>query len=257
MLDWLQQDPWGFLQFMLYRAPAVMLAITLHELAHGYAALKSGDTTARDRGRLSLNPLHHLDLIGTISLFLFGIGWAKPVPVNPSRFRHPRRDDLKVSLAGVTTNFILFLLATLFSVLLGRMLYTDTALNYFGANFFLNFQQNGFTLQLYPQAAEALSDVLKQPWLLHVQRFLFQLALVNLGMGLFNLLPFPPLDGFHVVNQTIFKGQLDISGRVFQMAHLGLMALLLFTNFIGNWISQAIYAVQGAILPVFLALFPL
>ncbi len=98
---------------------------------------------------------------------------------------------------------------------------------------------------------------MKQPWLLHVQRFLFQLALVNLGMGLFNLLPFPPLDGFHVVNQTIFKGQLDISGRVFQMAHLGLMALLLFTNFIGNWISQAIYAVQGAILPVFLALFPL
>lgn len=255
MLDWLQQDPWGFLQFMLYRAPAVMLAITLHELAHGYAALKSGDTTARDRGRLSLNPLHHLDLIGTISLFLFGIGWAKPVPVNPSRFRHPRRDDLKVSLAGVTTNFILFLLATLFSVLLGRMLYTDTALNYFGANFFLNFQQNGFTLQLYPQAAEALSDVLKQPWLLHVQRFLFQLALVNLGMGLFNLLPIPPLDGFHVVNDILFRGKINLGGQIFRFTHIALLILLFTTNFVGNWVSKAIYGVQSFILPLLLKIF--
>ena len=257
MLDWLQQDPWGFLQFMLYRAPAVLLAITLHELAHGYTGLKSGDTTARDMGRLSLNPLHHLDLMGTIGMFLFGIGWAKPVPVNPHRFHNRRWNDLLVSLAGVTTNFALFLVATLLSVLLGRFLYSPAALSQVGAAFFLNFQADGFALQLYPRLAEALLPALELPWLLHVQRFLFQLALVNLGMGLFNLLPIPPLDGFHVVNDIFFKGNLNISGKGFRIAQLGLIILLLSTNFIGNWISKAIYAIQGAILPLFLAVFPL
>lgn len=257
MLDWLQSDPWGFLQFMLYRAPAVLLAITLHELAHGYAALKSGDTTARDRGRLSLNPLHHLDLIGTISMFLLGIGWAKPVPVNPARFRNRRWNDLLVSLAGVMTNFALFLLATLFSVLAGRLLYAPAAIAQLGAPFFLSFQEKGFLLQLYPQASEVLKSVMETPWLLHFQRFFFQLALVNLGMGLFNLLPIPPLDGFHVVNDLFFKGQLNIGGKVFRIAQAGLIILLLSTNFVGNWISRAIYAVQGAVLPLFLAVFPL
>ena len=257
MLEWLQSDPWGFLQFMLYRAPAVLLALTLHELAHGYAALKSGDTTARDLGRLSLNPLRHLDLIGTISMFLVGIGWAKPVPVNPNRFHNRRWNDLIVSLAGVTTNFIIFLIATLSSVLLGRYLYSTDAIAHFGASFFLNFQNDGFVLQLYPQASGILGSLLETPWLLHVQRFLFQLALVNLGMGLFNLLPIPPLDGFHVVNDIFFKGNLNISGRAFRIAQTGLIILLLSTNFIGAWISKAIYAVQGAILPVFLPLLSL
>ena len=140
MLNWLRSDPWAFLQFMLYRAPAVLLAISLHELAHGYAALKSGDPTARNMGRLSLNPLHHLDMIGTISMFLFGIGWAKPVPVNPNYFRRGRRDDLMVSMAGVASNFALFLLATLASVLLARFLYLKDAVDQLGASF-LSFQR--------------------------------------------------------------------------------------------------------------------
>ncbi len=257
MLDWLQSDPWGFLQFMLYRAPAVLLAISFHELAHGYAALKSGDTTARDLGRLSLNPLRHLDPLGTISLFLLGIGWAKPVPVNPNRFRNRRWNDLFVSLAGVCTNFVLFLLAMLLSVLIGRFLYAPEALDYLGASFFLSFQEDGFILQLYPQLADSLGALIKSPVLLHLQRFLFQLAMINLGMGLFNLLPIPPLDGFHVVNNIFFKGKLNLGGKVFRIAHIALIILLISTNFIGSWISQAIYAVQGAILPVFLAIFPL
>jgi Zn-dependent protease len=257
LLDWLQSDPWGFLQFMLYRAPAVLLALTLHELAHGYVALKCGDTTARDMGRLSLNPLHHLDPLGTISMFLLGVGWAKPVPVNPNRFHNRRWNDLAVSLAGVTTNFILFLLATLLSVLLGRVLYAKEAVEYLGAHFFLSFQGDGFMLQLYPKAAGIIKDVLNVPWLMHIQRFLFQLALVNLGMGLFNLLPIPPLDGSHVVNDLFFGGKLNISGKAFRIAQTGLIILLISTNFIGDWIGKAIYAVQGAILPLFLLIFPL
>ena len=132
MLEWLQQDPWGFLQFMLYRAPAVLLALTLHELAHGYVALRCGDTTARDHGRLTLNPAKHLDPIGTISMFLMGVGWAKPVPVNPANYRNGRWDDLKVSLAGVTTNFFLFLLCTILSILLSRAMYKPMYLSIYG-----------------------------------------------------------------------------------------------------------------------------
>ncbi len=256
MLNWLQQDPWGFLRFMLYRAPAVLLALSLHELAHGYAALRCGDTTARDMGRLSLNPLRHLDLVGTISMFLMGIGWAKPVPVNPARFRNARRDDLIVSLAGVGTNFVLFIFATLVSILISRALYTPEALSFYGAGFFLDFQQDGFTMQLFPENDQVLAFLLKTPWLIHVQRFFFQLAMVNIGMGLFNLLPIPPLDGFHVVNDILFKGRLNISGKAFRFAQMALLLLMFTTNFIGRWVSGAIYAVQGAILPLLLAVFP-
>jgi Zn-dependent protease len=92
---------------------------------------------------------------------------------------------------------------------------------------------------------------------MHIQRFLFQLALVNLGMGLFNLLPIPPLDGSHVVNDLFFGGKLNISGKAFRIAQTGLIILLISTNVIGDWIGKAIYAVQGAILPLFLAIFPL
>ena len=255
MLHWLTQDPWGFLQFMLYRAPAVLLALSLHELAHGYSAYRCGDSTAKNLGRLSLNPLRHLNLVGTISMFLMGIGWAKPVPVNPANFRNGRWDDLKVSLAGVTANFILFLLASIITILLSRLMYTKEALAYYGADFFLNFQKDGFTLQLFPQNDQVLSIVLKTPWLIHIQRFLFQLALVNIGMGLFNLLPIPPLDGFHVVNDIIFKGRINIGGQVFRYLHLGLLILLFSTDFIGSWVGKAIYAVQGFILPLLLGLF--
>ena len=109
MLEWLRDDPQGFLLFMRYRAPAVLIALTLHEYAHGYMAYRAGDPTAKQLGRLSFNPLKHLDLWGTISMFLIGVGWAKPVPVNPRNFRNGRRDHIMVALAGVVTNLIMFL----------------------------------------------------------------------------------------------------------------------------------------------------
>src|SRR3712207_4787346 len=104
MLKWLMENPAEMLWFMLYRAPAVLMAVVIHETAHGYVAYRAGDPTAKMMGRLTLNPLKHLDLVGTLSLFLLGFGWAKRVPVNPGLFKNGRRDDLKVSLAGVTVN---------------------------------------------------------------------------------------------------------------------------------------------------------
>lgn len=91
---------------LLLSVPAVLWAITFHEFCHGYAAKKLGDPTASSQGRLSLNPLHHLDPLGTLMLLLFRIGWAKPVPINPRYFRHPKRDTVIVSLAGAAGNIL-------------------------------------------------------------------------------------------------------------------------------------------------------
>ncbi len=255
MLDYLQQDPWGFLQFMLYRAPAVLLALTLHEFAHGYAALRAGDPTAQRMGRLSLNPLKHLDPIGTISLFLLGFGWAKPVPVNPNNYKHPRRDDLMVSLAGVTTNFVLFLLSTLLALAVGGWLYDPAALEALGGyRFFLALNQPGFVMQLYPEYAEALAPGLMVPGLLHLQRFLLHSGLINLGLCLFNLLPIPPLDGFHVLNQGVFGGRLRLNSQVLRFVQLGLMLLIFTTNILGGLMSFLMNAVQGTVLAGLLSL---
>ena len=87
ILSQLQSDPVSTLIALLYRVPAVLIALTLHELAHGYVALRCGDPTAQMMGRLSFNPLRHLDPVGTAFMLLFGFGWARPVPVNPRNFK--------------------------------------------------------------------------------------------------------------------------------------------------------------------------
>jgi Zn-dependent protease len=99
-------DLMGRLAQLLLSLPAVLWAITFHEYCHGYAALKCGDRTAELDGRLSLNPLHHLDPVGALCLLFFRFGWAKPVPINPGNFRHPRRDLVIVSLAGAAGNVL-------------------------------------------------------------------------------------------------------------------------------------------------------
>lgn len=96
----------GRLAEILLSLPAVLWAITFHEFCHGYAAMKLGDPTAERDGRLSLNPLHHLDPVGALCLLLFRFGWAKPVPINPSYFKKPRRDMVIVSLAGAAGNIL-------------------------------------------------------------------------------------------------------------------------------------------------------
>jgi Zn-dependent protease len=162
-----------FLLNMALAVVPVVVAITLHEAAHGYAALALGDTTARDAGRLSLNPLKHIDRVGTIILpgFLlisqllvpphkvfFMFGWAKPVPIGAWKFRDPRRGMAIVAIAGPLMNFFLAWLAALVM---------PTAED--------------------PSATQAI-----------VQQFLLYFMLSNIVLGLFNLLPIPPLDGGRV-----------------------------------------------------------
>jgi Zn-dependent protease len=161
------------LQIALAVVP-IVLAITLHEAAHGYAALAMGDDTAKKAGRLSLNPLRHVDRVGTILVpgfllifqllsfgrVLFMFGWAKPVPVAAWRFRHPRQGMMVVAAAGPAMNFFLAWLA---------------AVGVYG-------------LTLLPEVAI-------EPAATFIQYFI----LVNLVLGLFNLLPIPPLDGGRIV----------------------------------------------------------
>ena len=106
-------DPVNMLVIFLLAFPGRILALSAHEFAHAWVADRCGDPTARMLGRLTLNPMKHLDPLGTVMMRLVGFGWAKPVPVNPRNYRDYRRDDLKVSLAGVAMNLLLFVLAML------------------------------------------------------------------------------------------------------------------------------------------------
>ncbi|MDR0330278.1 MAG: site-2 protease family protein [Chitinispirillales bacterium] len=151
-------------QFLL-RIPVILLALTIHEVAHGWAALRLGDPTARNEGRLTLNPLPHLDLLGTIMLMTGLFGWAKPVPVNPYNLRNPKRDLMLVSLAGPASNIIQ---AILFGLIIRICVTIDPAL---------------------------LRTVLSG----HLLTLLMLAFLINSGLAFFNLLPIYPLDGSKIL----------------------------------------------------------
>jgi len=145
------------------RIPAFLFALTIHEYMHGWTAYKLGDDTAKLMGRLTLNPISHLDAVGTILMIVVGFGWAKPVPVNFARFRSPRRDTILVSLAGPLTNLV-------------------------AACFF------GFALRLGGLALVGVEDELSPVvgWLLS---FACLSIMLNSILAAFNILPIPPLDG--------------------------------------------------------------
>jgi Zn-dependent protease len=151
-------------QFLII-APPILIALTFHEFAHAYVANRLGDPTAKQMGRLSLNPLVHLDILGTAMLFIVHIGWAKPVPVNPAYFRNPKQDLLWVSLAGPASNL---LLAFIFG-LMCRMMGIES----------LRSLDSGF-----------------------MGLFQFMIAfgmIINIVLAFFNFLPIPPLDGSKIL----------------------------------------------------------
>jgi Zn-dependent protease len=152
---------------------AALLAIMLHEVAHGYAAKKNGDYTAQSMGRLTLNPVKHFDIFG-FGLFLFaGFGWAKPVPINPSNFNNYRKGLFWVSIAGVLTNFVLaFFSYPLYG--LSYNLYASSAAGSFG--YIVGFCLKPFFLYLF---------------------------IINLSLGVFNLLPIYPLDGYRIIESRL------------------------------------------------------
>lgn len=161
---------------LLFSIPCVLIAITFHEAAHGYAAYRLGDPTAASSGRLTLNPLKHLDPLGAICMLLFHFGWAKPVPIDSRYFKKPRRDIAIVSLAGPVANILLAFVGMLLYRILYALLATGGALAALS-------NSSQF-------AATALSLTLTFLW------YFFQL---NASFAVFNLLPIPPLDGSRIL----------------------------------------------------------
>ena len=157
----------------LITVPAVLLAIIFHELAHGYMADRLGDPTPRSAGRLTLNPLKHLDLVGTVCMIFFHFGWARPVPINSRYFKNQKRDIALTALAGPLTNLLLALFSVPFYLLLEREYVSAVLLG----------NQETFLTGL----------------ILMSFYFFYYFHVVNLGLCLFNLIPIPPLDGSRIL----------------------------------------------------------
>lgn len=152
--------------YYVLSALAVLISLTVHEFSHAYAAHKLGDPTARNLGRLTLNPIKHIDIVGAICMVLFHFGWAKPVPVNIRNFRKPKRDFAITAMAGPISNIIMALLTSLLYVTILRFMPQQLP-------------DNGFLLNL-------IQNTLTFVYLFHV---------ISVGHAIFNLIPIPPLDG--------------------------------------------------------------
>jgi Zn-dependent protease len=188
-----------FLKLSIMLAPGLM-AITCHEVSHGYVANRLGDGTARSLGRLTLNPLKHLDIIGTLMVFVIGIGWAKPVPVNFNNLRNPKRDMIWVAAAGPVTNFILALLSAL--ALRGGVLLADSI--------------------KYSSLAE--------PVLFPILLMLAFSVYINLLLAIFNLIPVPPLDGGRVAVGLLPLKPGLLLARLEPFGMILIVVLVFFTN---------------------------
>lgn len=248
LLKTLFDDPIWFLEYSLYRVPAVLIALVLHEWAHGYVAYRLGDPTAKMMGRLTLNPLKHLDPIGAFLLFFAGFGWAKPVPVDPGYYKHPRRDDLLVSIAGITMNLLLFLLFTVIASVVSRFLFHEVILQNYSLHELLGYK-DGFINAILAGGGKDAMVIYAKPELLWVLRLTSQIALMNLGIGIFNLFPFPPLDGFHILNDFVLKGELFAARKAQQFGILIIFALS-YIGWLGDTMTFLIDNVQAGVLSV-------
>ena len=158
--------------YYLLSAIVVLIALTVHEYCHGYAAYKMGDETAKNLGRLTLNPIKHLDPIGALCMLFFHVGWAKPVPINARNFKNPKKGFAITALAGPLSNILL----GFFSAFLYLLTYALLKNVRFATTDFSFFMAENTLLFL---------------WLFHS---------INIGLGLFNLLPIPPFDGSRLLN---------------------------------------------------------
>lgn len=206
MLDYLltgDGDWRTYLIHMLLSLPIILFALSLHETAHGYVAAKLGDPTARSLGRLTLNPIKHLDPIGFLCMLLFGFGWARPVPINSRYFKKPRRDIALTSIAGPASNL---LASVCFSLLYGI--------------FLLIFNLISIKWGFPNDMARMLSE--------HFLIFLYYGISLNVTLAVFNLLPIPPLDGSRIISAFLPPSLAYKYLKYERFISIALMLLLLF-----------------------------
>jgi Zn-dependent protease len=197
---------------IFYQMIAFLFAISVHESAHAWTASRCGDPTARMLGRVSLNPIRHIDLFGTIILPIVAaisgiplLGWAKPTPVDPRNFRHPMMDDILTSVAGPVSNFIV---ATGALLLLGGLSLSSAS-------------GHSLVMGLVGGGDGAASDSALAP----VAMLLYALMIINIVLAVFNLIPVPPLDGSHVLRHFLSEPVRMVYDRIGFFALLALVYL--------------------------------
>ena len=181
----------GLLQVALL-LPLLLLSLTVHEWAHGKVAFLRGDPTAKERGRLTLNPLRHIDPIGLLMLLMVGVGWAKPVPIDMRRLRAPRRDLILVSLAGPASNLLIGGVA-------------------------------GVLARVYRVLAQEGSIPFREP----IFQVLVILTVINGLLFFFNMLPIPPLDGSKVLGMLVSRRHPELAELYFRYGAYLLIAILI------------------------------
>ena len=209
-MDYFQHMNWDKLLGFLLQAVAVLICLTVHELCHGLAAYALGDPTAKSQHRLSLNPLRHLDPFGTLMMLVFGFGWAKPVPIDMRYFKRPKQGLAVTALAGPVSNFLLAYVALV------------------GANFVVPF-------------AGSVGG-----WQLQLLNFLLNLSILSLGLGIFNLIPFPPLDGSKVLEGFMPD---KISYTILRYERYGMVALMAILWF--GLLDTPLAMARGAVFDLF------
>ena len=193
---------------ILARIIVLFTAISIHEFAHGFVAYKLGDPTAKYAGRLTLNPISHLDPIGAVCMALFGFGWAKPVPVNPMYFKNRKRDNALVALAGPLSNILLAFLSLFFVAFYSKLGYVQVV--------------DGNIAYLFENSIVEFGFIL-----------LCQLAILNICFAIFNLIPFPPLDGSKIL--SVFLSQRSYAKfLIYEHLCFPILLLLSFTGVLGK-----------------------
>ena len=214
---------------IVYQIIAFLFAISVHESAHAWMANRCGDPTARMLGRITLNPIKHIDPIGTIVMPLLAmvtgfpvIGWAKPTPVDPRNFKNPVKDDILTSVVGPLSNF---LVATCTVVLMFVIAKTSA--------------HGGFLVRNMATYGSGFAQLSGTSFLVPVTLFFYELMVINIILGVFNLIPVPPLDGSHVLRHFLT----DSVRRVYDT--VGMFGLLALVYLGGNLLARLIAPFLG------------
>ena len=208
------------ISYYVLSALAVLIILAIHEYSHGYVAYRLGDNTAKNYGRLTLNPIKHIDPIGALCMILFHVGWAKPVPINARNFKNPKKDFAKVAIAGPLSNIIMGFFSAFLYLLI-----------------FAIFKDKTF-------ATDDFSFKLLQNTLL----FIYLFHTINVGLGVFNLLPIPPFDGSRILNVILPEKTYFAVMKHERKIYFGVLIWLLCGNTVARAVRTLTFVSSSALL---------